>query len=283
MMSHIGGQTIVAGVVGHPITHSLSPLIQNAWLKAAGINGVYVPFSVGVDQIEYFFDGMRGSNIRGLNVTAPFKDAALAVADVKMKRAVRADAANLLIFRPDGKIVADNTDGDGLLAAFAEQVPGFNPVASVVALFGAGGAARGAAAAFLDAGVGQIRVVNRSGDRARTLLHTLGPKVVLRTEQTCLRRANVVINATPLGLGGGAGPTTSFEGLPKSAVVMDMVYRPLETEFLARARAAGHRTVDGLAMLIGQARPSFAALFGQPPPAHVDVRALCLAALERDP
>ena len=266
-----------AGVVGSPIGHSLSPVIHNAWLAATGIDGRYGAFEPDRGFADFIRSGIDG--LSGLNVTIPFKLDALAIADETTARAARAGAANLLVFGAGGSISADNTDGEGLLTAFAEQAPGFVPTAGPVTILGAGGAARGAAAAFIDADAPEVRIVNRSGDKAWALRDLLGDRVVVSDS---LDDVTAVINATSLGLNGGAGPTLDLAALPTSAVVMDMVYRPLETAFLARARAAGHRTVDGLAMLIGQARPSFAALFGQPPSAHVDVRAGCLAALETD-
>ena len=258
---------IRAGVVGSPISHSLSPLFHNAWLNAAGIDGLYEAYEPG-GRFGDFIEAHR--ELSGLNVTIPFKLDALTIADKASTRASRAGAANLLVFERDGSIVADNTDGEGLLAAFAEQAPGFEPEAGPVMILGAGGAARGAAAAFVEAGCPQVRIVNRSADKARNLCDLLGDRVVVSDD---LRAVSAVINATSLGLNGGDGPSMELASLPSAAVIMDMVYRPLETAFLARARAAGHRTVDGLAMLIGQARPSFAALFGQAPPAGVDVRA----------
>jgi shikimate dehydrogenase len=266
---------IEAGVVGSPIGHSLSPMIHRAWLDAAGIEGRYEAYEPRAGWTT-FIDDHRGQLV-GLNVTLPFKLDALATANATTARAHRAGAANLLVFESEG-ILADNTDGEGLLAAFAGQAPGFDPKAGAVVIFGAGGAARGAAAAFIDAGTPEIRIVNRSADKARALCDLLGEPVVISDK---LDDAVAVINATSLGLNGGEGPPLDPSALPKAAVVMDMVYRPIETAFLAQARAAGHRTVDGLAMLIGQARPSFTALFGRPPPADVDVRALCLAELER--
>jgi shikimate dehydrogenase len=269
---------IRAGVVGSPIGHSLSPVIHGAWLVAAGIDGRYDAYKPN-GSVQDFIRARR-TEFSGLNVTLPFKLDALALANDAAARATASGAANLLLFKAGGSILADNTDGEGLLAAFAEQAPGFDPAAGPVTILGAGGAARGAAAAFIDAGAPEVRIVNRSNDKALALCDLLGGRVVVSDR---VEDVTAVINATALGLSGGEGPALNLTDLPPTAVVMDMVYRPLETRFLARARAAGHRTVDGLAMLIGQARPSFAALFGQPPPAHVDVRALCIAALEADP
>ncbi len=281
MTRAITGRTVVAGVAGAPVEHSLSPILHNAWLEGSRIDGVYVAFSPPADRFADFVDGMRGGAIRGLNVTVPFKLEALALADTRTARADAAGAANLLIFESGGDILADNTDGEGLLAAFAEQAPGFDAEAGPAIVIGAGGAARGAVAAFLDAGAPQVRILNRSADRAAALRTEFGPKVLIVEQASpgVFEGANVVINATTLGLGGGDGPEVAWETLPSETIVMDMVYRPLETDFLRRARRHGLRTVDGLAMLIGQARPSYRAFFGEDSPANVDVRALAIAAL----
>jgi shikimate dehydrogenase len=282
-MSHrLTGAGIVAGVVGAPVRHSLSPLIHNAWLAGAGIDGAYVPFAPPPERFAAFIHGLRGGAVRGLNVTLPFKEEALALADRASPRAAAAGAANLLVFETDGTLVADNTDGLGLLAAFAEQAPGFDPAAAPVVILGAGGAARGAAAAFAGAGAPQVRVVNRTLSRAQALAEALeGPitAFALSDAAQALAGAGAVINATSAGLSGEAGLDLPLAAAPASALVMDMVYKPLTTPLLAQARAEGLRTVDGLAMLIGQAVPAFEAFYGAPPPQDVDVRKLALAAL----
>jgi shikimate dehydrogenase len=279
MRGRISGATLVAGVVGAPVRHSLSPLIHNAWLEGSGVDGVYVAFSPPANGFAAFCQGLRGGAIRGLNVTAPFKEEALALADEPSARAVAAGSANLLLFEADGRIRADSTDGRGLLQAFAEQTAGFDPAAGAAVILGAGGAARAAAAVFVDAGAPEVILVNRTLGRAEATAQALGPTVTALAGEAAggvLSRANVLINATPAGLGGSPGPTVDLAALPSTAVVMDMIYRPLHTGFLEAAKARGCRTVDGLAMLIGQAGPSFEALFGRPPPA-IDVRTLAEA------
>ena len=279
-MTAITGKTRVAAVVGHPVAHSLSPVLHNAWLAAAGIDAVYVGLDAREGGFRRLVDGLKGSNFAGLNVTLPFKEEALAAADDVHSRAARAQAANLLVFRK-GKIHADNTDGLGLLAAFAEQAPGFDPKAGPVVVLGAGGAARGAVAAFLDAGCPHVRVVNRTFARAQALTADLGGEAFgMADAEPAFRGAVAVINATSGGLSGDIASDFPLESTPPDCVVMDMVYKPLLTTFLAQARRLGRPTVDGLAMLIGQAAPSFEALFGQPPPKDVDVRSLALKSLE---
>ena len=283
MTGRITGQTAVAGVIGRPVGHSLSPIIHNAWLAAAKIDGVYVALSPVQDRLVSLIDGLRGGAVRGLNVTLPYKEQALALADHASDRAKRAGAANVLVFSEDGQVSADNTDGWGLLAALAAQAPAFRASAAPVVVLGAGGAARGAAAAFVEAGAPEVRLVNRTVARAQDIALALGGTVkVFGWDQvsSALAGAGALINATALGLMGGERLELDLRGLPPEAVVMDMVYRPLHTPLLIHARAAGHTIVDGLEMLIRQAEPSFEAFFGQRPPAGVDVRALALAALE---
>jgi shikimate dehydrogenase len=281
MTRPISGTTLVAGVVGAPIRHSLSPLIHNAWIAAAGIDAVYVAFPCHEDRIVTFLHGLRAGAIRGLNVTLPFKGAALAVADKVEPRAAAAAAANLLLVGPDGALTADNTDGLGLLGAVAAQAPGFDPRAGPVVVVGAGGAARGAVAALRDAGAPAIRIVNRTLSRARDLADAFGAEAYsLADAPAAFAGAALVVNATSAGLADARPLDLPLDATPSEAVVMDMVYKPLLTPCLAQAQALGRRTVDGLEMLIRQAAPSFEAFFGRPPPAEVDVRALALAALE---
>ena len=279
----ITGQTLVAGVAGHPVGHSLSPILHNAWLQAAGIDGVYVAFPLDARGFERFVAGLRGGAVRGINVTMPFKEAALKLADRASDAAQRAQAANVLVFERDGRILADNTDGVGLLRAFEIQAPDWDVKLGPVAVLGAGGAARGAAAALLAVGAPKVWVVNRTLRRAEAIAAALGPKISplpLAHAAGALRNATAVINATTAGLDGADGLDLPLDATQARTVFMDMVYKPLETSFLAEARALGRRTVDGLEMLIGQAGPSFEAFFGQPPLATVDVRALALKALE---
>lgn len=281
MSVSVTAATRVAGVAGAPVRHSLSPLIHNAWISATGIDAVYVAFAPPPGGFGAFARGFRGGAIGGLNVTAPFKEDALALADAVSGRARQAGSANLLLFGADGEIRADNTDGAGLLHAFHIQAPGFDPSAGPAVILGAGGAARGAAAAFLDAGAPIVWIINRTAARGQALAAHFGDRAQaapLSDLKTVLPAALTLINATPQGFNGLGTPAIDLSDAPPSCVVMDMVYRPIQTGLLLSAAARGLRTVDGLEMLIGQARPSFEAFYGQSPPA-IDVRALALAAL----
>ncbi len=276
----ITGKTRVAAVVGRPIAHSLSPILHNAWLAAAGIDGVYVALEVDELGFASFVEGLRGTSLSGVNVTLPHKEAALAAAHEAHPRARRAQAANLLVFDEYGAIYADNTDGLGLIAAFAEQAPQFDPAGGPVVVVGAGGAAKGAVGALIDAGCPDVRIVNRTLARAEGLAREVGGSAfALDDTEAAFHGARAVINATSAGLADGQTLRLPLEATPEDCVAMDMVYKPLVTPFLVQARDLGRPTVDGLAMLIGQARPSFEAFFGQAPPQDTDVRKLALEAL----
>lgn len=256
--------TVDAGVAGHPIRHSLSPVIHGAWIAAAGLDaryGAHEPDSP--DAFAALLSRGRAGGLRGLNVTAPYKEQAFAAADQATDAARLAGSANLLVFE-NGRILADSTDGLGLMNALAEQAPGLNVQARPVVILGAGGAARAAAGALVAAGA-FVRIVNRSRDRAERLAADIGPSVSVADPEAAFSGAALAVNALSVR------PGLDIDRLETGTVVMDMTYRPLETPLLAAARARGLVGVDGLAMLIGQARPSFEAIFGRPPP-DIDVR-----------
>ena len=277
----ITGGAMVAGVAGRPIAHSLSPLLHRAWIEAAGLDAIYAPFSPPEAGFLAFIEGLRGGVIRGLNVTLPFKQTALAAADEASPFALAAGAANLLLFHEDGRIEARNTDGQGLLYAFARQAPGFDLTAGPVTILGAGGAARGAVAILGQAGVLDIRIVNRTKVRAEALAERFSNASSFGFGQLthALEGAGTVINATSTEIDGDV-LELDFSAMADGAVAMDMTYKPLQTRFLHQAKTQALRTVDGLDMLIGQAAPSFEAFFGIEPPAGLDSRSLLLRALD---
>ncbi|WP_420479105.1 shikimate dehydrogenase family protein [Brevundimonas sp. FT23028] len=260
--------TVRAGVAGQPISHSLSPLLHGLWIEAAGLDARYEAFGPA-DEAGFadLISNGRGGSLRGLNVTAPFKAQALALADDVSPAARACGSANLLVFEGD-RLSADSTDGQGLMLALSEQAPTFDPEGAPVVVLGAGGAARAAVVALKGAGA-EVAVLNRTRARAETLASELGSLVA---GPEALQNAALVVNALSVR------PEIDIGALRVDAVLMDMTYRPLITPFLAAGRARGLTTVDGLAMLIGQARPSFEALFGLAPP-PVDVRAAALARL----
>jgi shikimate dehydrogenase len=259
---------MLAGVAGQPIAHSLSPLIHTTWITAAGLDADYRAFGPAdaAGFAALVADG-RAGRLRGLNVTAPFKGQALALADEASATAMTCGSANLLVFE-GGRVRADSTDGAGLMAALAEQAPQLDVRGQSVVVLGAGGAARAAVAALRATGA-DVGVLNRTRARAEALAGELGAAVV---DTTALSEAALVVNALSVP------PEVDVSRLRDDAVLMDMTYRPLLTSFLMEARSRGLTAVDGLAMLIGQARPSFEAIFGiEPPP--IDVRTAALKAL----
>ncbi len=269
----ITGAALVGGIAGNPVAHSLSPVIHNAWLAAGDIDGAYVPFApVDATGFEALVAAGRAGLITGLNVTAPFKEQAFALADAATAAASLTASANILTF-DDGWVLADSSDGLGLMLGLKEQAPDLNLVGRPVVMLGAGGAARAASGALVEAGA-EVRIVNRSPDRALALAADLGPSVRVMPASEALDGAVLVINALSVQ------PDLDFAAVAPGTVMMDMTYKPLATPFLTAARARGLPTVDGLAMLIGQAAPSFQALFRRPPP-PLDLRALLTAHLSQ--
>jgi shikimate dehydrogenase len=251
-------------------------LLHSAWIDAAGLDAAYVPFAPADEPaFERLVRGFRGGAIRGLNVTAPFKEVALALADRADETATRAGSANLLLFEADGSVEARSTDGEGMIGAFHEQAPDVDLAAAPAVVLGAGGAARAAVVALLQAGAPEVRVVNRTPERAEELAKIFGERVkgcALAEVERAFADAGAVINAA------AGGPLAPVDALPDGAAVMDMTYRPLETALLRAARARGLKPVDGLAMLIRQAAPSFFAFYGVLPP-DIDVRSQALEVL----
>jgi shikimate dehydrogenase len=276
-MSRAPGRPTAAGVAGWPVAHSLSPTMMNAWLEAAGIPARYAAFEVSPDQFEQTARALPGLGVRGINVTLPHKEAALALADAASETARRIGAANVLLTTAEGGLFADNTDVAGVRAALGE---GGDAGAGPAVLIGAGGAAR-AALAVLAGTDREIRIVNRTPARARTLADAFGVDAVIYESAgaEALADAALIINATSLGMTGQPALEIALDAAAPDALVFDMVYDPLETPLLAAARASGRRAVDGLAMLIGQARPSFEAFFGAAPP-DIDIRARLVEELE---
>ena len=272
MSAHgITGAAQVAGIAGRPVAHSLSPIIHNAWLAAGGIDGAYVPFApADAAGFEALVAAGRAGLIQGLNVTAPFKEQAFALADEATPAARLTASANILTFQ-DGRVQADSSDGIGLMRGLKDQAPDLKIKGRAVVMLGAGGAARAGAGALVEAGA-EVRIVNRSLDRAEALAADLGPSVRVMAADGAFEGAALVINALSVQ------PNVDFDRIAPDAVVMDMTYKPLWTPFLTAARARGLKTVDGLSMLIGQAAPSFEALFRRPPP-PLDLRTLLLAHL----
>ncbi|WP_029417546.1 shikimate dehydrogenase family protein [Brevundimonas bacteroides] len=270
-MSRITGAARLAGIVGNPVAHSLSPIIHNAWIEALGLDAVYAAFTPrDAHGFAVLVEAGRAGLLAGVNVTAPFKEQAFALADTVSETARVSGSANILRFR-DGRVEADSADGEGLLWALKDQAPELDLNGAPVVMLGAGGAARAAVAALAGAGA-RVRIVNRTRERAEALAADIGLGVEAADGSGAFEGARLVVNALSVK------PEIDPAGFASETVVMDMTYRPLKTAFLTAAKAAGLITVDGLAMLVGQAAPSFRTLFDAEPPAF-DPRPLLLAHL----
>ncbi len=264
----ISGKAIVAGVMGWPVGHSRSPVLHNFWLARAGIDGAYIPMAVPPDRLGEALRALPALGLAGTNVTIPHKEAAFAAVDEADGIARRIGAVNTVVVRGDGALSGSNTDAFGFVEALRSRLGTWSGTGIAAAVLGAGGAARAIVAALQDEGAGEIRLVNRTRARADALCERFGAPLVAvdwDEREGALEGAALVVNTTSLGMAGGAPLELRLDGLPAEAVVNDIVYSPLETPLLAAARARGCRAVDGLEMLLHQARPGFAAWYGAEP------------------
>ena len=269
----------LAGVIGHPIAHSKSPQLQRHWLKTLGISGYYIPMDVSPDHLAQALDSLPKAGFVGVNVTVPHKERVMELAHQITDRAALIGAANTLVFRDDGTIHADNTDGYGFIENLRQGAPDWVPNAGPAAVLGAGGAARAVVSALLDAGVPEILISNRTRLRAELLQNDFGKRLkVIDWVQAgnMLEEATTVVNTTSLGMIGKPELRVPLDGLQPGTVVTDLVYAPLKPRLLAEAEAAGCTTVDGLGMLLYQAVPGFERWFGQRPTVDAATRAAVL-------
>ena len=270
----------LAGVIGSPIAHSRSPRLHTHWLKRYGIAGHYIPMDVSQNNLREVLSALPKAGFVGVNVTIPHKETVLAMADVVTDRAALIGAANTLIFRKDGRIHADNTDGYGFIATLRQNAPDWNPTTGPAAVIGAGGAARAVIASLIEVGTPEIRIANRTRARAEALRQEFGAKVIVHDwvqAGNMMESAITVVNASSLGMEGKAEFRIPLDALSKNAVVNDLVYTPLRTRLLEDAAEIGCTTVDGLGMLIHQAAPAFERWFGTRPEVDQETRDIVLA------
>ena len=273
-----------ACVIGWPIKHSRSPLIHGYWLKEHRIEGRYEKVAVRPEELAAFLESLAANGFQGCNVTVPHKQQAFALADIAHDEAKAVGAANTLWLDEEGRLHADNTDIYGFMSHLDRSAPGWNDRERSVVLLGAGGAARAILSGLLKAGVSQLRLLNRTRERAEELAASFGAGVEVgnwANRDKELAGCGLLVNATSLGMEGSPPLELSLDALPKDAVVADIVYAPLETALLARARARGCRIVDGLGMLLHQAVPGFERWFGVRPEVSDELRALIVADLKR--
>lgn len=273
----------LAGVIGNPVAHSRSPRLHRHWLARYGIAGDYVPLHVHEQDLALVLRALPKMGFVGVNITIPHKVAVMELADQVSDRAILIGAANMLIFRADGRIFADNTDGFGFLANLRQGAPSWQAGAGPAAVLGAGGAARAVIEALLDAGVPRIMIANRTRTKAEILRRDFGTRLeVVDWVQAgnMIEEASLVVNTTSLGMTGQAELRLPLDGLHPGQVVTDLVYTPLRTRLLAAAEAAGCVTVDGLGMLLHQAVPAFERWFGRRPEVDAALRAAVLEGAE---
>lgn len=264
----ISGTTRLAGIMGWPVSHSRSPLLHGFWLDETGVDGAYLPLPVQPGRLEQALRALPVLGFRGCNLTRPHKRAALSFVDYVEPTARQIGAINTIVVRPDGSLEGRNTDAFGFRESLREAAPDWSPVAGPAVVLGAGGAARAIVAALIDSGVAEIRIVNRTIDRAEMLARDLSAPqtrmIIYSWDEVgaTLREAGLLVNATSLGMSGEPRLMLDLASLPRWVPVVDIVYTPLETELLAAARGRGNPVVDGLGMLLHQGRPGFEAWFG---------------------
>jgi shikimate dehydrogenase len=261
------GTLLRAGVVGHPVKHSRSPIIHGYWLEQFGINGRYDRYDVKPEDFSHFVKTLSEQGLQGVNVTIPHKEAAFLALDEATERARRLKAANTLWFE-NGKLWGDNTDSIGFLANLDQGHPGWDINAKSALILGAGGAARAIIAGLQERNIEKITIVNRTRERAEELALMSGGQVAVAEWSKLsfqLESADLVVNTTSLGMSGQPDLDLSLDPLGRNALVTDIVYVPLETNLLKQARLRGNPVVDGLGMLLHQAVPGFEHWFGKRP------------------
>lgn len=265
----------LAGVIGSPVAHSRSPLLHEYWLRQYNLPGFYIPMDIAHVDLKDAIRVMPKLGFVGVNVTIPHKELMLSLADLVTDRAALIGAANTLVFRDDGRIHADNTDGFGFMENLRQNAPEWDPAAGPAAVIGAGGAARAVVSSLIEAGVPEIRLTNRTRARADVLRSDFGNKLRVYEwvqASAMFEEATTVVNTTSLGMLGKPEFRIPLDRLPTSAVVNDLVYNPRQTKFLTEAAERGCTTVDGLDMLLYQAAPAFERFFGLRPEVDDDLR-----------
>lgn len=259
----------LAGVCGWPVHHSLSPFLHNTWLKAKGLNDSYTMFAVHPDEAIYAFQSLKHIKIAGLNITLPLKGKAYEAAENVTPDARKIGVCNLLYVRKD-TLVGDNTDMEGFTVPLLQNVSHNYLLNNTVTVIGAGGAARAALGALLSIGAPEIRIINRTDARAEILAGNINVPSLYALPWAVRHEAMVgtglVVNTTSLGLKDMGLPDVDLSGMAENGWVYDLVYNPVRTRFLKSAAKLGLNTIDGLEMLIAQARPSFRRFYGKDPP-----------------
>ena len=273
-----------AGVIGQPIDHSLSPYLHGFWLDEYAVDGEYSSFSIESKNLVAFLKGVVDQGWRGVNVTLPYKQSVLELVDQADDNALRIGAVNTVVVQEDGRLFGTNTDGFGFLENLKGHAPNWNASAGPAVVLGAGGAARAILVALQDSGAPEIRLLNRTKARAEKLAQELGGVIKVyewENRAKFLAEAEILVNTTSLGMHGQAPLDIDLADLPVRALVNDIVYTPLETNFLISAKQRGNVIVGGLGMLLHQARPGFFSWFGINPKVTDALRKHVIMALKK--
>jgi len=272
----------MAGLMGWPVMHSRSPKIHNFWLAKYGLNGTYVPLAIRAEGLRAALRALPALGFAGRNLTIPHKEAAFEIVDRVDPLARRMGAINCVVVAADGSLDSYNYDGFGYIQSILEAHPNWRADAGPIVVVGAGGGARAVVVSLADHGAQEIRLVNRSPERAQTLAREFGAPieaVAWKERHAALAGAAMLINTTSQGMAGQPALDLALDKLPASALVSDIIYVPGETPLLVAARSRGNRTVNGLGMLLNQARPAFQAWFGVMPEVTAELRAMIEATI----
>ena len=271
---------VLAGVMGWPVAHTRSPAIHNHWIARHGLKGAYVQLPVHPDRLEAALRGLPALGFAGCNVTVPHKVSAMHFMDELHPTAQRVAAINTIVVQPDGSLLGMNNDGAGYVQSLRDADPTWRGDAGPALVLGAGGAARAIVVALFDEGVPELRITNRTLERAQALAEAFGERVKVvpwAQRNDAMAGVSLLVNTTTQGMHGQPPLDVALDALPAAAMVSDAIYIPMETPLLAQARLRGHRTVNGLGMLLNQARPAFKAWYGVMPEITPELRAAILA------
>ncbi len=280
-MSH-PDRFLMAGVMGWPVMHSRSPRIHNYWLAKYGLAGTYVPLAIRADGLRAALRALPSLGFSGCNLTIPHKEAAFEIVDRIDPLARRIGAINCVVVAPDGSLDGRNNDGYGYIQSIVEADPDWRADAGPITVLGAGGGARAVLVSLADRGAREIRLVNRGHERAQALAREFGEPIRAlpwEDRNAALDGAAMLVNTTSQGMAGQPALDIALDRLPTSALVSDIIYIPRETPLLAAARRRGNRTVNGLGMLLNQARPAFHAWFGVMPEVTPELRTMIEATI----